>query len=93
MISVEITSKRRQNNAIHDNRTTRDNSSWNPPTSVSSTDVNLKLSLLKDFNVIILTVYKRHIDEVEQRVKLDTALLCLHDEDLRYFNCHEWKCR
>ena len=93
MISVEITSRRRQDNAIHDNRTKRDNSSWKPPTSALSTDENWKLSLLKDFNVIILTLCKRHIDEVEQKVKPDTALLCLHDEDLRCIDCHEWKIR
>jgi hypothetical protein len=36
-----------------------------------------------------LTLCKRHIDEVEQKVKPDTALVCLLDEDLRYINCHE----
>lgn len=93
IISVEITSRRIQNNAIHDNRIKRDNSSWTLPTSVFSTDENWKWSLLKDFNVIKLTLCKRHIDEVEQKVKPDTALVCLLDEDLRYINCHEWKFR
>jgi hypothetical protein len=95
MISVDVTSRRRQVNALHDNRTKRDNSSWNPPTSAFSTDENWKLSLLKDFNVIILTICKKaiSIDEVEEKVKPDSALLCLHDEDLIYIDCHEWKFR
>ena len=29
------------------------------------------------------------IDEVEEKVKPDSALLCLHDENLIYIDCHE----
>ena len=29
------------------------------------------------------------IDEVEEKVKPDSALLSLHDEDLIYIDCHE----
>ena len=41
--------------------------------------------------MIILTICKKaiSIDEVEEKVKPDSALLCLHDEDLIYIDCHE----
>jgi hypothetical protein len=62
--------------------------------------VRIAISLFRSLNfvsgavriaisLIILTLCKRHIDEVEQKVKPDTALLCLHDEDLRCIDCHE----